>query len=31
MFHHAYTVDGDLYYRGQVLVPGKASAAAAEE
>jgi large subunit ribosomal protein L32 len=23
LFHHAYKVDGDLYYRGQVLVPGK--------
>jgi len=25
MFHHAYTVNGDLYYRGHVLVPGKLS------
>ena len=24
-FHHAYLVEGDLYYRGQVLVPGKIS------
>jgi len=23
MFHHAYMVEGDLYYRGQVLIPGK--------
>jgi len=30
MFHHAYTVEGDLYYRGQVLVPGKARAGAEE-
>jgi hypothetical protein len=30
MFHHAYTVDGDLFYRGQVLVPGKARASAEE-
>ncbi|MFZ4475961.1 MAG: 50S ribosomal protein L32 [Saprospiraceae bacterium] len=22
LYHHAYKVDGDLYYRGQVLVPG---------
>lgn len=27
MFHHAYNVGGDLYYRGQVLVPGNTSAA----
>lgn len=26
LFHHAHMVDGDLYYRGQVLVPGKISA-----
>ncbi|MBK8556096.1 MAG: 50S ribosomal protein L32 [Lewinellaceae bacterium] len=26
LFHHAYVVDGDLYYRGQVLIPGKLSA-----
>ncbi|MEZ4920727.1 MAG: 50S ribosomal protein L32 [Saprospiraceae bacterium] len=25
-FHHAYMVDGDLYYRGQVLVPGEMNA-----
>lgn len=25
LYHHAYMVDGDLYYRGQVLVPGKFS------
>lgn len=23
LFHHAYMVEGDLYYRGHVLVPGK--------
>jgi large subunit ribosomal protein L32 len=23
LFHRAIMVDGDLYYRGQVLVPGK--------
>jgi large subunit ribosomal protein L32 len=26
LLHHAYRVDGALYYRGQVLVPGKISA-----
>jgi len=26
LFHHAYMVDGDLYYRGQVLIPGNVSA-----
>jgi large subunit ribosomal protein L32 len=26
LFHHAYMVDGDLYYRGQVLIPGTVSA-----
>jgi len=27
--HRAYSVDGDLYYRGQVLIPGKNSGEAA--
>ncbi|MBK8192797.1 MAG: 50S ribosomal protein L32 [Lewinellaceae bacterium] len=30
LLHHAYVVDGALYYRGQVLIPGKMSAEAAE-
>jgi large subunit ribosomal protein L32 len=29
LLHHAYTVGTDLYYRGQILVPGKNSAAEA--
>ena len=28
--HHAYEVNGDLYYRGQVLVKGKAEESAEE-
>lgn len=28
LFHHAYMVEGDLYYRGQVLIPGKQRAEA---
>ena len=30
LFHHAYKVNGDLYYRGQILVRGKISAAEAD-
>ncbi len=30
LFHHAYMVDGDLYYRGQVLVPGNPAAEGTE-
>lgn len=30
LLHHAYYHEGDLYYRGQVLVPGKQSAESAE-
>ena len=30
LFHHAYMVEGDLYYRGQVLVPGKQRADSGE-
>jgi large subunit ribosomal protein L32 len=26
LLHHAYKVDGNLYYRGQILVPAKVSA-----
>jgi hypothetical protein len=28
--HHAYTFEGDLYYRGQVLIPGRGNTATAE-
>ena len=28
LFHHAYMVEGDLYYRGQVLISGTAADAA---
>jgi large subunit ribosomal protein L32 len=31
LFHRAYKVNGDLYYRGQVIVPGKLSGAEAAE
>jgi large subunit ribosomal protein L32 len=27
--HRAYSVDGDIYYRGKVLIPGKNSGEAA--
>jgi large subunit ribosomal protein L32 len=29
-FHHAYKVDGDLYYRGHLLLAGKSRAAQGE-
>ncbi|HNE28255.1 MAG TPA: 50S ribosomal protein L32 [Saprospiraceae bacterium] len=28
LFHHAYMVEGNLYYRGQILISGEASDAA---
>lgn len=30
VMHRAYKVDGNLYYRGQLLVPAKESSSAAE-
>ncbi|HOY05039.1 MAG TPA: 50S ribosomal protein L32 [Saprospiraceae bacterium] len=30
LLHHAYTFEGDLYYRGQVLIPGRGNTATAE-
>lgn len=26
LLHHAYVVEGDLYYRGKLLIQGRASA-----
>lgn len=31
LFHRAYTLDGSLYYRGQIVVQGKSVAAEAAE
>jgi large subunit ribosomal protein L32 len=31
LLHHAYRHDGDLYYRGKLLVQGKQNKEAAEE
>ncbi|MCB0523558.1 MAG: 50S ribosomal protein L32 [Saprospiraceae bacterium] len=30
LLHRAYVVDGDLYYRGQIIVPNKNSGEVAE-